>query len=321
MSSRLGLLVSVVQLSPTASTVHAAGTGFVPLATPKRVLDTRPGNPTADGAFAGTGLRPSSSTLALPIAGRVGVPSDATAVVLNVTVTEATGSGFVTVYPCGAALPTASSLNYTAGQTVANMVIAKIGAAGQVCLFNTNPTQLIVDVTGYFPGVDAFTALSAPARLLDTRPGMPTIDGQNAGSGIRPDGQRAGPPGDRSGRHPQRRRQRDAQRDRRRPAAIRLHHRLSMRHGHSNSIEPQLRRRANGSQRGDQQAQRSRHCVPVRVGCDSSDRRRHRLLRHCQRPGSARSTRTTARNAQRAQPPSTVCSKAPECDPIKARSN
>ena len=115
---------------------------------------------------------------------------------LNVTVTEATGSGFITVYPCGAAQPTASSLNYTAGQTVPNMVIAKIGTGGQVCLFNTNPTQLIVDVTGYFPGADAFTALSAPARLPghtighvhdrrpERRPGNPT------------DRQRAGPPSD-----------------------------------------------------------------------------------------------------------------------------
>jgi hypothetical protein len=186
--SVLGLLVSVVQLSPPASTAHAAGSGFVPLATPKRVLDTRPGNPTADGAFAGTGLRPLTSTLALSVAGRVGVPSDATAVVLNVTVTEATGAGFITAYPCGAAQPTASSLNYATGQTVANMVIAKIGVGGQVCLFNTNPTQLVVDVTGYFPGVDALTALSAPARLLDTRPGLTTIDGQYAGAGIRPTG-------------------------------------------------------------------------------------------------------------------------------------
>jgi hypothetical protein len=188
-ASALGLLVStVVQLSPPASPVHAAGTGFIPLAAPQRVLDTRPGNPTADGAFASGGLRPLTSTLALPVAGRVGVPSDATAVVLNVTVTEATGPGFITVYPCGAAQPTASSLNYTTGQTVANMVIAKIGAGGQICLFNTNPTQLVVDVTGYFPGVDAFTALSAPARLLDTRPGFTTIDGQYAGAGIRPTG-------------------------------------------------------------------------------------------------------------------------------------
>lgn len=184
----LGLLACVLQLSGPPSTVQATGSGFVPLTTPLRVLDTRPGAATADGAFAGDGQRPLLSTLAVTVAGRVGVPTDATAVVLNVTVTEPTGPGFVTVFPCGAAQPIASNLNYTTDQTIPNMVITKIGAAGRICLFNTNPTQLVVDVTGYFPGVDAFVALSAPARVLDTRPGSTTIDGQFARSGIRPTG-------------------------------------------------------------------------------------------------------------------------------------
>ena len=47
------------------------------------------------------------------------------AVVLNVTVTDAQGPGFVTVYPCGAVRPLASSLNFVAGQTVPNAVIAQ----------------------------------------------------------------------------------------------------------------------------------------------------------------------------------------------------
>jgi hypothetical protein len=49
------------------------------------------------------------------------------AVVLNVTVTEAERPGFVTVYPCGTPVPTASNINYLAGSTVANLVVSKIG--------------------------------------------------------------------------------------------------------------------------------------------------------------------------------------------------
>jgi hypothetical protein len=150
---------------------------------PARLLDTRSGYPTADGAFAGGGLRPAGSVLELPVAGRGGVPLDAKSVVLNVTVAEAQAPGFVTVFPCGTALPTASNVNYLAGSVIPNAVIAKVGAGGSVCLFTYAATHLIVDVNGYFPPIAAYTPLD-PARLLDTRPGYPTVDGQSAGGGM-----------------------------------------------------------------------------------------------------------------------------------------
>lgn len=180
----VGLVGATVDLG----TVTAAGAGYVSLHAPARILDTRPGEVTGDGQFAGGGIREFGSTLQLPVAGRVGVPADAAAVVLNVTVTETTGAGFITVFPCGGGRPTASNLNYLAGQTIPNLVISKIGVGGMVCLFNGAATHLIVDVAGYFPGVDAFIPLATPARLLDTRPGGTTIDGGSAGGGIRPNG-------------------------------------------------------------------------------------------------------------------------------------
>ena len=171
------------------ATVNAApAVGYVSLDAPARILDTRPGSVTADAQFAGGGIREFGSTLQLVVAGRVGVPADAAAVVLNVTVTETTGAGFITVFPCGGGRPTASNLNYVAGQNTPNLVITKIGTGGMVCLFNGAATHLIVDVAGYFPGVDAFIPLATPARLLDTRPGGTTIDGVSAGAGIRPNG-------------------------------------------------------------------------------------------------------------------------------------
>lgn len=180
----LGVLVAV---RPTTR-VGAAGTGYVSLDAPARILDTRLDGATADGQFARGGARTFGSTLQLVVAGRAGVPSDAASVVLNVTVTEAQGAGVITVFPCEAGRPTASNLNYVTNTNVPNMVITKIGVGGLVCLFNSAATHLIVDVAGYFPGIDAFTALDSPARLLDTRPGSTTIDGSDAGGGLRPTG-------------------------------------------------------------------------------------------------------------------------------------
>ena len=77
-----------------------AGSGFAPL-TPGRLMDSRAGQSTVDGQFAGIGVRAAGATTELEVGGRGGVPMDAAAVVLNVTVTDPEGSGFVTVYPCG----------------------------------------------------------------------------------------------------------------------------------------------------------------------------------------------------------------------------
>ena len=86
----------------------------------------------------------------MQVAGRGGVAIDATALVLNVTVVEPAAAGFVTVYPCGSAIPNTSSVNFAAGATVANAVAAKAGVGGRVCLYSNVATNLVVDVTGYF---------------------------------------------------------------------------------------------------------------------------------------------------------------------------
>jgi hypothetical protein len=71
-------------------------------------------------------------------------------VILNVTVTEPATAGFVTVYPCGLTRPTASNINFVAGRTVANAVVATIGGNGEVCLYTSTATHLVADVNGYY---------------------------------------------------------------------------------------------------------------------------------------------------------------------------
>lgn len=54
---------------------------------------------------------------------------------LNVAVTQPTLPSYLTVFPAGSTMPLASNLNFVGGQTVSNMVVAKVGAGGQVSIY------------------------------------------------------------------------------------------------------------------------------------------------------------------------------------------
>ncbi len=151
---------------------------------PSRLAETRPGLSTVDGQFNGIGTRSSGTTLELTVGGRGGVPADASAVVLNVTAVDARGAGYFTVFPCGSSQPNASSVNFAAGQTIANAVIARVGVGGRVCIFSQMAADLVVDVNGFFGAASSFASV-VPARLLETRPGLATFDGQFSGVGVR----------------------------------------------------------------------------------------------------------------------------------------
>jgi hypothetical protein len=120
---------------------------FEPLL-PARLLESRAGLGTIDGQSNNVGRRDGGSTTVVVVDGRGGVHGPASAVVLNVTVTEPEAAGYVTVFPCGQARPVVSNVNYAAGQTIANAVIARLGEGGRVCLFTSQPTHLVVDVDG-----------------------------------------------------------------------------------------------------------------------------------------------------------------------------
>ena len=143
---------------------------FVSLS-PARLLDSRIGNGSSGPVQAG-------GTVGLQVTGRGGVPaSGVAAVVLNTTVTNTRANGYVTVYPPGTSMPTASNLNFMAGQTVANLVTVKLGADGTVNLANSSAAtvDLVADVAGYYlagtPTVDGAFVSVEPTRLLDSRVG------------------------------------------------------------------------------------------------------------------------------------------------------
>lgn len=170
---------------------------FTPLDNPVRTLDTRYG-PGPLGKVAADGV------LELPVGGVEGVPSDATGVLLNTTVTDTDGDGFLTVWGCGSPRPTVSNLNYVTGDEVANLVVTKIGAGGRVCLSpGISGTHIVVDVAGYFSNATAAPSATAslynpiePARFVDTRTSVPvggetTFALQVAGVGAVPGDARA----------------------------------------------------------------------------------------------------------------------------------
>ena len=164
----IGAVAAAPSMTAAAPSVPGA---FVSVA-PQRLLDTRSG-------VGAAGPVVKSGTVHLQVTGRGGVPATGvSAVVMNVTVTAPSGSGYITAYPDGTPLPTASNLNFVKGQTVPNLVTVKVGTNGKVALRNGSggTVQLIADVAGYYldgaPSVPGAFVSVAPQRLLDTRSGV-----------------------------------------------------------------------------------------------------------------------------------------------------
>ncbi len=159
------------QSAASSAVTPASGARFNPLP-PARVLDTREGNGAPLGKVA------PNSSIDLQVTGRGDVPATGvSAVVLNVTVTEPTAVGFLTAWPAGETRPLASNLNFSAGQTVPNLVVVKVGAGGKVSLYNSSgSTHVIADVSGWYGASGAAVGSRyhpvAPSRLLDTRTGL-----------------------------------------------------------------------------------------------------------------------------------------------------
>jgi hypothetical protein len=170
LNTRPGFAVQV----PGAARFEGTEGEYVPI-DPRRLLDTRFGTGGRNGALN------SNETIDLQVAGMGGVPAAAQvdSVLLNVTVTQPTGYGFLTIFPAGGARPNASNLNFVPGQTVPNMVSAKLSALGKVSIYTSAGTHVIVDVVGYFSSatgpIGARLLPVTPTRVFDSRFDAPTF--------------------------------------------------------------------------------------------------------------------------------------------------
>jgi hypothetical protein len=110
--------------------------------------------------------------LTVPITSTPGVPPDATAAVVSVTAVEPCADTFLTVFPCGEPLPTASMVNANASAIVANSALVRLGQNGTICIYSLHATDVLVDVSGWIsPSGLLHTTPVEPVRLIDTRPG------------------------------------------------------------------------------------------------------------------------------------------------------
>jgi hypothetical protein len=127
--------------------------------------------------------------LPVKVANMNGIPAGATAAVFNVTVTNPEAPGFLTVFPQGSPQPLASNLDYTAGQSTSNRVIAPLSIggpnAGEISVLSSARADVVVDVSGYYTAAGGsgtlFSAEAAPVRICDTRAGNPSaLSGSSA---------------------------------------------------------------------------------------------------------------------------------------------
>jgi hypothetical protein len=141
----------------------ASGAGLVP-APYRRVFDSR----ASVAVPAGQEVRIDASAL---------VPNGAVAAMVNLTVTQPSGPGWLAAAPCGGWNGT-SSVNFSGGQTVATHSTVPLGG-GAFCIRSSVATHVVIDVgSAYVNGQGStFTSVS-PSRVLDTRDANSAISGR-----------------------------------------------------------------------------------------------------------------------------------------------
>ena len=157
------LLLFAVAGLPALAQLH-----YVPLQTPCRAVDTR----LTSGALADDSIQvfDPGQTCGIPSQG-----NNTIVFAMNVTVVPHGGLGALTVYPAGVPTPTASTLNSYDGRVKSNYALVAGGAGtGDVSVWTSNATDVILDVSGYFVqaperGPAMLYTPVTPCRLIDTR--------------------------------------------------------------------------------------------------------------------------------------------------------
>ena len=140
---------------------------FYPMA-PCRLVDTR----LATGPLGGPSLIAGASRNFPLLTSSCNIPATARAYSLNYTAVPQGPLGFLTTWPTGQTQPFVSTLNAPTGAITANAAIVPAGTNGDISVFVTHPSDLVIDVNGYFapPGPGGLSLHNlTPCRVLDTR--------------------------------------------------------------------------------------------------------------------------------------------------------
>ncbi|HUQ95038.1 MAG TPA: choice-of-anchor R domain-containing protein [Bryobacteraceae bacterium] len=158
-----GIPFTIVQTVTTQTALR-----FVPV-TPCRVADTRLGT----GPFGGPRMNAGETRNFLVPQSACGIPSNAAAYALNLTVVPPSGLAFATLWPTGQAQPFVSTINSFDGRIKANAAIVPAGSGGGVSVFVSHATDIVLDINGYFIPATAGAGLAfypvTPCRISDTR--------------------------------------------------------------------------------------------------------------------------------------------------------
>lgn len=159
-----GELWDVIAAKYMAAPPAPAGT-YRPV-TPARLFDTRNSSPVGPGG-----------SFEIQVTGQQGVPaSGVSGAVINLTATNVSAGGYLSVYPGGYGRPATSSLNTARGKTTTNLVSVEVGSSGTIRVFNAvGVADVIADIEGYISTDSSgpaglFTPVS-PSRVVDTRSG------------------------------------------------------------------------------------------------------------------------------------------------------
>jgi hypothetical protein len=158
------------------------GLAFYPV-TPCRVADTR----NANGAFGGPSLAAGATRSFTAPSSSCGIPTTAQAYSLNMTVIPPGPLNYLTTWPTGQTQPNVSTLNALQGQIAANAAIVPAGTGGAISVFVSDPSNVVIDINGYFAPPGGTGALyfypAAPCRIADTRNATGTFGGPSLGAG------------------------------------------------------------------------------------------------------------------------------------------
>jgi len=147
---------------------------YHPLTPAYRDLDTATSTAHTTG-LSGTGPVAAGKSFTLQITGVDDIPTDATAVAINLTAFSDTGLGILEAYQTGITQPTDTTLTYDGGQIASLAADVSIGTGGTITINNsTNSTDIIGDISGYFT-TDTSGQIyhtTNPTRLVDTRIGI-----------------------------------------------------------------------------------------------------------------------------------------------------
>ena len=201
-SANVNIVVDVEgYYEPSTSSTSSTTNKFTPLPLPIRVLDTRcQGSLAGDSYCAGLDQVPSANKISAPKpnkyikvqitgdGGSSGVPSSGVAAVsLVVTAADPSSSGFLTVFPAGSSTtpPETSNVNFHANVASADSVTVGLGSTGAIYIYNSanTPTNVVVDVNGYFSSFGDLLTPSSPVRICDTRSSS-SIGGLDVASGV-----------------------------------------------------------------------------------------------------------------------------------------